>query len=91
MTDSEPEIVSVEQMKLSWNKRKRLIKSPSLIHVVRRSCRNCGWKIKGPMVVNLFGFDRVDNKIRANGGKWCVVWAKKPVKCPCGEWVEYNV
>ena len=62
--------------------------SPPIKKVIKKSCSSCGWKIDKPIVVELYGIERVDNKVRANGHKWCVVWAEKPVECPCSHWIS---
>lgn len=56
--------------------------------IIKRSCLNCGWKLhKHPVIVELYGIERVDYKTMVNRGKWCVQWAERPTVCPCGEWV----
>ena len=84
----EPVIVSVEQLGLRVRNPK-LVASPRLNQVVKRSCHNCGWKLKKkPTVVMLYGIERVDNKVRVNGNKWCVNYPKRPVGGVCSGWTE---
>lgn len=88
-------VLSVDVLDLRNRKQKqqvtniKMIVAPKLRRVIKKSCRNCGWKLgKKPTVVVLYGFERVDNKSRVNGHKWCVIWTKRPKNDCCSEWTK---
>jgi hypothetical protein len=65
----------------------KLVATPKIKAVVTRSCRNCGWKLDKPIVVELYGIRRVDHKTLVNKHKWCVVRSERPPKGCCSEWI----
>ena len=82
----DPEIVSIKQLGMR-NGRPKLIAPPKLRTVIKRSCRNCGWKLTNkPVIVEMYGYERVDQKVRSNGHKWCVIFPKRPSNGCCSEW-----
>ena len=66
-----------------------VIAAPKMNQVIKRVCRNCGWKLGSkPVIVELYGIVRVDRKKMVHKKKWCVLCSEKPPEGVCGEWIE---